>query len=100
MNPITTKDETEVTLCLSDEECRNQRLAPNGELHRDDAFSSHWLVSPTPLTVMLVLINLSSEPPGFLNKEYNIKLTIAPPSTNMHEIDFPLMRPFMYKAFR
>jgi hypothetical protein len=45
MNPITTKDEIEVTLCLSDEECHSQRLAPNGELHRDDAFSSHQLAS-------------------------------------------------------
>jgi hypothetical protein len=35
-----------------------------------------------------------------LNKEYGIKLTIALPSTNMLEIGFPLMCPFMYKVFK
>jgi hypothetical protein len=41
VNPITAKNNTIVTLRLDDEECGSKRLAPNGELHGDDASSLH-----------------------------------------------------------
>jgi hypothetical protein len=41
MNPITTKNNTIVTLHLNDEECGSKRFAPYGGLHRDDASSLH-----------------------------------------------------------
>jgi hypothetical protein len=41
MNLITTKNNTTVTLHLDDEECGSKRLAPYGELHRDDTSSLH-----------------------------------------------------------
>jgi predicted ABC-type exoprotein transport system permease subunit len=48
MNPITTKDKTEVTLCLSDEESRGERLTSNSKLYGDYTFSPHWLASSNP----------------------------------------------------
>jgi hypothetical protein len=41
VNPIAAKNNTIVTLHLNDEECGSERLAPNGELHGDDASSLH-----------------------------------------------------------
>jgi hypothetical protein len=91
MNPITTKDKTEVTLCLNDEESRGERVASNSELHGDHAFSPHWLTSSNPVDSHVGLDQLPSKPPSFLNREYDIKLTIAPPSTSIREIGFPLL---------
>jgi hypothetical protein len=41
MNPIMAKNNTIVTLHLDDEESSSERLAPYGELHKDDASSLH-----------------------------------------------------------
>jgi hypothetical protein len=41
VNPITIKNNTIVTLHLDDKEYDSKRLAPNGELHRDDTSSLH-----------------------------------------------------------
>jgi hypothetical protein len=45
VNPITAKNNTIVTLHLDDEECGCERLAPNGELHGDDASSLHQVAA-------------------------------------------------------
>jgi hypothetical protein len=43
VNPITIKNNTIVTLHLDDEECSSERLAPYGELYKDDTFGLHWV---------------------------------------------------------
>jgi hypothetical protein len=91
VNPITAKNNTIVILHLDNEECDSKRLAPNGELHGDDASSLHRVAPPPPLSVRLVFISSSSSHPSFLKMEYNIKLTIAPPSMTIREIDLSSM---------
>jgi hypothetical protein len=41
MNSITVKNNIVVTLHLNEEECSGERLAPYGELHRDDTLGLH-----------------------------------------------------------
>jgi hypothetical protein len=41
VNPIMAKNNTIVTLHLDNEECGSERLAPYGELHRDDTPGLH-----------------------------------------------------------
>jgi hypothetical protein len=48
VNPFTAKNNTIVTLHLDNEECDSKRLAPNGELHGDDASSLHRVAPPPP----------------------------------------------------
>ena len=43
VNPITSKYEVEVTLHLGDEECRSNRLAPNGQLHRSNPLGTNGI---------------------------------------------------------
>jgi hypothetical protein len=82
MNLITTKNNTIVTLHLDDEECCSKRLAPYGELHRDDTSSLHR-VAPMLLSVRLVFMSSSSSYPSFLKTEYGIKLTVASSSMSI-----------------
>jgi hypothetical protein len=51
--------------------------------------ASNRLLLPTPLRVMLVLINLPSSLPNFFYKEYGIKLKVMPPSINILKISAP-----------
>jgi hypothetical protein len=69
MHPITTQNNTIVTLQLDDEECGSERLAPYNELHRDDASSLHRDDAPTPFSVKLVFTSSLSSLPNFLNME-------------------------------
>jgi hypothetical protein len=41
VNPVTTKNDTIVTLHIDDEERGSERLAPYGELHGDDTPGLH-----------------------------------------------------------
>jgi hypothetical protein len=41
VNPIMAKNNAIITLHLDDEECGSERLAPQGELHGDDASGLH-----------------------------------------------------------
>jgi hypothetical protein len=88
MNLITMKNNTIVILHLDNEDCGSKRLAPYGELHRDDASSLHR-VAPTPLSARLVFTSSSSSYPSFLKMEYGIKLTVAPSSMSILEISLP-----------
>ena len=45
MNPITSKYKVEVTLHFGDEECRSNRFAPNGQLHRINPFGTNGITS-------------------------------------------------------
>jgi hypothetical protein len=47
VNPITTKNNTIVTLHLDDEECGSKTFAPNGELDGDDTSSLHRVAPHT-----------------------------------------------------
>jgi hypothetical protein len=47
VNPIMAKNNTIVTLHLDDEKCGSKRLAPNGELHRDDTSRLHRVAPHT-----------------------------------------------------
>jgi hypothetical protein len=90
MNPIVAKNNTIVTMHLDDEECGSKRLVPNDEFHGDDTSSLHQ-VAPTPLSVWLVFISLSTSCSGFLKTEHDIKLMAASLSMSIREIDLPLM---------
>jgi hypothetical protein len=90
MNPIAVKNNTIVTLHLNDKEYSGERLAPYGELHRDDTPSLHR-IAPTLLSVRLVFTNSLSSLPSFLKMEYNIKLMAAPSSVSILEIGLLLM---------
>jgi hypothetical protein len=90
VNPITAKNNTIVMLHLDDEESGSKRFAPNGELHGDDISSLHQ-VAPTPLSIRLVFISLSSFHPSFLKMEYIIKLMAALPLMSIPEISLPSM---------
>jgi hypothetical protein len=65
VNPIAAKNNTIVTLHLNDEECGRERLAPYGELHRDDAFGLHW-VGPHAVKHQVGLHKLIVFPPKLL----------------------------------
>jgi hypothetical protein len=90
MNPITTKNNTIVSLHLDDKECSSKRLAPNGEFHGDDTSSLHR-VAPDAVKHQVGLHNLITPRPSFLKTECGIKLTTTPPSMSLREIDLSSM---------
>jgi hypothetical protein len=98
VNPITTKNNTIVILHLDDEERSSEQLAPYSKLHGDDASGRHR-VAPTPFTVGLVFMSLSSSLPSFLNTEYDIRLAVTPLSMSILEIGPLSMWPQMYNGF-
>jgi hypothetical protein len=65
MNPITTKNNTIVSLHLDDKECSSKRLAPNGEFHGDDTSSLHR-VAPDAVKHQVGLHNLIIPPSKLL----------------------------------
>jgi hypothetical protein len=88
VDSITAKNNTIVTLHLDDKERGSERLALYDELHGDDTPSFHR-VAPRPLGVRLFFMSSSSSLPSLLKMEYDIRLTAAPPSMSILEIDFP-----------
>jgi hypothetical protein len=66
MDPIMPKYQVVATLHISNKERRCQSLAPDGNSTLEIPLVGIGAPPPTPLTVMLVLINSSSLPPSFL----------------------------------
>jgi hypothetical protein len=85
VNPITTRNNTIISLHHDDEEHISEGLAPHDELHGDDASSLHR-VAPTPFSVKLVFMSSLSFLPNFLNMKYGIRLIATPSSTSILEI--------------
>jgi hypothetical protein len=99
VNPIAAKNNIVVTLHLNNEKYGGERHASYGELHGDDT-PGLYRVTPMLISVRLIFTSSPSSHPRFLKMEYDIRLTVAPPSMRILEISFPSIWPRMYSGFK